>query len=148
MMKVLAFNMKKYRMKRKLSQMKLAELLDTATSYIGEIEICAKVPSMGMVEKIAKALAVEPFRLFVDDMERTNADEPVADSYLECLTTLERQALVRRITESMAATLRRFFAPKAGGRRKAVNKLTNVYLNKIAEEILFPLPCNPLYQFE
>ena len=115
-MKVLAFNMKKYRMKRKLSQMKLAELLDTATSYIGEIEICAKVPSMGMVEKIAKALAVEPFRLFVDDMERANADEPVADSYLECLTTLERQALVRRITESIASDLEEILCPESRGK--------------------------------
>ena len=44
--------------------MKLAELLNTSTSYIGEIEINNKVPSMEMVEKIANALNIEPFRLF------------------------------------------------------------------------------------
>ncbi|MDR2767958.1 MAG: helix-turn-helix transcriptional regulator, partial [Treponema sp.] len=30
--------MKKYRKKKQLSQMKLAEMLNTSTSYIGEIE--------------------------------------------------------------------------------------------------------------
>jgi len=39
MMKVFVFNMKKYRKIKKLSQMKLAEMLNTSTSYIGEIEI-------------------------------------------------------------------------------------------------------------
>ena len=71
-MRVFAFNMKKYRKKKRLSQMKLADLLDTSTSYIGEIEINSRVPSMDMVERIAKALNVEPFRLFVDDSSRNS----------------------------------------------------------------------------
>jgi len=36
MMEILVFNMKKYRKKRQFSQMKLAEILNTSTSYIGE----------------------------------------------------------------------------------------------------------------
>ena len=98
-MKVFAFNMKKYRKKRNLSQMKLAEMLNTATSYIGEIEINKGVPSLQMVEKIAKALDIEPFRLFVDDEGRTNGNAPTTGNYLEALTTIERQDLAKRIID-------------------------------------------------
>jgi transcriptional regulator with XRE-family HTH domain len=89
--------MKKYSKKRVFSQMKLAEILNTSTSYIGEIEINNRVPSMEMVERIAKALNVEPFRLFVDNTCRDAGDMLTADSYLECLTTIERQDLTKRL---------------------------------------------------
>ena len=46
--------------------MKLAEYCNTASSYIGEIEIGRKFPSVEMIEKIAKVLKVEPYHLFRD----------------------------------------------------------------------------------
>jgi transcriptional regulator with XRE-family HTH domain len=112
MMKAFAFNMKKYRKKRRLSQMKLAELLDTSTSYIGEIEINSRVPSMDMVERIAKALNVEPFRLFVDDMARDNGEPPPVDDYLECLTTIERQDLTQRLLSRVANEIEQVLQPE------------------------------------
>jgi transcriptional regulator with XRE-family HTH domain len=115
MMKVFAFNMKKYRKKRRLSQMKLAELLDTSTSYIGEIEINSRVPSMDMVERIAKALNVEPFRLFVDDTVRNSGDLPLADDYLECLTTIERQDLTQRLLSRVAKEIEQVLQPENSG---------------------------------
>ena len=95
--------------------MKLADLLDTTTSYIGEIEICAKVPSMGMVEKIAKALDVEPFRLFVDDARRVGGDAPSSDDYLEGLTSLERQDLAKRIMAIVSGDVERVLLPESAG---------------------------------
>jgi transcriptional regulator with XRE-family HTH domain len=112
MMKVFAFNMKKYRKKRRLSQMKLAELLDTSTSYIGEIEINSRVPSMDMVERIAKVLNVEPFRLFVDDAARGGGAPPSADDYLECLSTMERQDLTRRLLSRVANEIEQVLQPE------------------------------------
>jgi transcriptional regulator with XRE-family HTH domain len=112
MMKVFAFNMKKYRKKRRLSQMKLAELLDTSTSYIGEIEINSRVPSMDMVERISKALNVEPFRLFVNTAGQDNAGQPCAEDYLECLTTRERQDLTSRILSRIAAEVMEVLQPE------------------------------------
>jgi len=44
--------------------MKLAEYCNTATSYIGEIEIGRRFPSMEMIEKIADILRIEPYRFF------------------------------------------------------------------------------------
>jgi transcriptional regulator with XRE-family HTH domain len=115
MIKVFAFNMKKYRKKKRLSQMKLAELLDTSTSYIGEIEINSRVPSMDMVERIAKALNVEPFRLFVDDTARNSGDLPPADDYLDCLTTIERQDLTQRLLDRVAREIEQVLQPENSG---------------------------------
>jgi len=80
--------MKKYCKKRSVLQRQLAEMLDTSASYIGEIEICAKVPSLGMVEKIAQALNIGPFRLFVDD-----SSGKTTDSYLERLAQQSAKGL-------------------------------------------------------
>jgi len=117
MMRVFAYNIKKYRSKGGVTQKQLAEMLDTTTSYIGEIEICAKVPSMGMVEKIAKALEIEPFRLFVDDKAQPGGDTPTADDYLECLTTLERQDLAKRIIARISDDVERILQPETGKAR-------------------------------
>jgi transcriptional regulator with XRE-family HTH domain len=113
MMKVFVFNMKKYRKKRKLSQMKLAEILNTSTSYVGEIEINSKVPSMEMVERIAKALKVEPFRLFLDDTDRSGRDTLTADNYyLECLSATERQNLTKRIITLISDDVKKLLQPE------------------------------------
>ena len=112
MMKVFVFNMKKYRKKQRLSQMKLAEMLNTSTSYIGEIEINRKIPSMDMVEKIADALAVEPFRLFIDDRNRENGDNSLADDYLDGLSSLERQDLTRRIISTVSLGIEKVLQPE------------------------------------
>ena len=47
--------------------MKLAEMCDTATSYIGEIEIGRRFPSLKLISKISKVLEVEPYRFFIGE---------------------------------------------------------------------------------
>jgi transcriptional regulator with XRE-family HTH domain len=121
MMRIFIFNMKKYRKKRRLSQMKLAEMLNTSTSYIGEIEINSKVPSMEMVERIARALDVEPFRLFVDDGVEGDADTPPAANYLEYLSTRERQDLTRRIISLISNDVEQVLQPES---KKPVTRVT------------------------
>ena len=44
--------------------MKLAEYCNTATSYIGDIEIGRRFPSMEMIEKMADVLRIEPYHFF------------------------------------------------------------------------------------
>ena len=112
MMKVFVFNMKKYRKKRQFSQMKLAELLNTSTSYIGEIEINKKIPSMEMVEKIAGALEVEPFRLFIDDKNRSEGNLLLAEDYLENLSATERQDLTKRLINLISIDIEKLLQPE------------------------------------
>jgi len=66
-------NLKEFRKKEGLSQMKLAEYCNTATSYIGEIEIGRRFPSMELIEKIADILRIEPYRFFINKKD-VNAD--------------------------------------------------------------------------
>ena len=61
---VLALNMKKKRQILGLSQAKLAEKVNTAPTYIAMIELEKKFPSVKMLERIAKALAMDTTELF------------------------------------------------------------------------------------
>jgi len=50
--------------------MKLAEYCNTATSYIGDIEIGRRFPSMELIEKIADILRIEPYRFFINQNDK------------------------------------------------------------------------------
>jgi transcriptional regulator with XRE-family HTH domain len=64
-------NLKKIRKKRGISQMRLAEICATSANYIGEIEMGRRIPSFEKIEKLAFALEVFPYQLFMQD-----TDEP------------------------------------------------------------------------
>jgi transcriptional regulator with XRE-family HTH domain len=59
-------NIKRIRKEKGISQEKLAEACNTATSYIGLMEIYKNVPKLSTIEKIAAALNVDPLDLFKD----------------------------------------------------------------------------------
>ena len=61
---VIAQNIRAYRSEMGLSQIKLADLVDTAPNYIAMIEAEKRFPSDTMLERIAFALRREPFELF------------------------------------------------------------------------------------
>ena len=61
---ILAGNIKAYRNEMGFSQLKLADLVDTAPNYIAMIEVGKRFPSDIMLEKIAVALQREPCELF------------------------------------------------------------------------------------
>ena len=72
---VFIHNLKDFRKKEGLSQMKFAEYCDTTTSYIGHIETGRKFPSMDMIEKMSKILRIEPYFFFINRTdENTNND--------------------------------------------------------------------------
>ena len=62
--KILSANMKAYRTELGYSQAKLAELVDTATNYIAQIENRKRFPTDTMLEKIALALQKSAYELF------------------------------------------------------------------------------------
>lgn len=53
-------NIKRIRKEKGITQEQLAEACNTATSYIGLMEIYKNVPKLSTIEKIAAALEVEP----------------------------------------------------------------------------------------
>lgn len=64
---VLIRNLKRYRSESGLTQAGLAELVGITTGYVAEIESGRKYPSPEMLERLAGALSVRPFRLFMAD---------------------------------------------------------------------------------
>lgn len=60
-------NLRFYRKNAKLSQEKLSALIDKNINYINMIESGKSLPSIGMIEKIAEILQIEPYCLFKTD---------------------------------------------------------------------------------
>ena len=52
---------------RGISQTQLADLCNSSTGYIGEIESGKRFPSVKMIERLASALAVESWYLFKNE---------------------------------------------------------------------------------
>lgn len=67
---LLAINIKLARQKLGYSQMKLAERSDLSTGFIAEIEVGRKFPSPTSLQKIADALGLKPYQLFIDREEK------------------------------------------------------------------------------
>jgi transcriptional regulator with XRE-family HTH domain len=60
-------NIKRIRKEKGVSQEKLADACNTATSYIGLMETYRNVPKLSTIERIAKALDVDPLEFFKDN---------------------------------------------------------------------------------
>jgi transcriptional regulator with XRE-family HTH domain len=93
-------NLKGYRKLHKISQMRLAELCDSSTGYIGEIEAGKRFPSVSMIERIATALGIESYFLF--------KNEPIVPSAsgLEVkLAPSQKKTILDRIQSTLAKTL-------------------------------------------
>ena len=69
-------NIKRIRKEKGISQEKLAEACNTATSYIGLMEIYKNVPKLSTIERIAKALNVDPLEFF-KDKEKIPLDQEI-----------------------------------------------------------------------
>ncbi len=89
-------NLKKYRKAKSLSQMKLAEMCNTSTNYIGEIETGKKSPSMDMIQRISIALDVPSYKLFMteEDLNKVEVPPELKKSLIENL-----QKIVAEIVE-------------------------------------------------
>ena len=91
-------NLRKFRNNRGLSQMKLAELCDTAPSYIGEIEIGRRFPSLKLIEKIGQVMEVEPYRFFICDTCETQNEIEEMINLLAKLPDQQRLKIIHRIS--------------------------------------------------
>jgi transcriptional regulator with XRE-family HTH domain len=58
MMKIIAANLKKIRVKKNLTQERVAETAGISSKYLGEIERCLKSPTAFVVYKLSNALDV------------------------------------------------------------------------------------------
>jgi transcriptional regulator with XRE-family HTH domain len=92
--RIFVANLRKFRKEKGISQIRLAELCDTATNYIGEIEIGRRFPSLSLIEKIGAALDVAPYRFF---MEEPAPDSSSMGELLDLLAGMSDKALLHVI---------------------------------------------------
>lgn len=62
-----AKNMKKHRLKKELSQEELADISELHRTYISSIERGQRNVSLKNVQKIAEALEIEIYKLFMEE---------------------------------------------------------------------------------
>ena len=65
--KVFGSNVRQYRMQRNLSQEKFAELCGLHRTYISDIECFRRSISLDNIQKIADALEIDTYKLFLED---------------------------------------------------------------------------------
>jgi len=85
-------NIKRIRKEKGISQEKLAEDCNTATSYIGLMEIYRNVPKLSTIERIANALGVDPLVLFErNDQKPEEKRVEILQKKKEILAVIDRQ---------------------------------------------------------
>lgn len=68
--KVLSKNVKFYRKQLGISQEKLAELCNLSTNYVGSIESKARRVNIDTIQKLAKGLNIEPYKLLINNSHK------------------------------------------------------------------------------
>lgn len=63
---ILKYNLKSFRKLQGYTQEQLAERCGLSVTFIQDIELSRKQPSLDSLEKIAKALQVQPHKLLID----------------------------------------------------------------------------------
>jgi transcriptional regulator with XRE-family HTH domain len=90
---ILARNFKVNRQKLGLTQEQLAEKADVSTHYIAMIETCKKYPKPEMLERLARALEVEPHRLFSISDTRDESFERLRQAIIADVKEIMREAI-------------------------------------------------------
>ena len=87
--KVFVRNIKKWRKNAGISQKRLAELCDSAHSYIRQIECGSRSPSFAFIEKLAGALNIAPYLLFYDEkMNKIDSLEKITKAEKELIAAI------------------------------------------------------------
>jgi len=100
-------NLKEYRKKCGLTQVQLAEKVNVTSHYIGMLEMGRNFPATDLIERIAKALNIEMYELFVESYSPAKELEKLRhDIMLEIKKT---------ITETVIETVREAFKENIKG---------------------------------
>jgi transcriptional regulator with XRE-family HTH domain len=97
---LLGLKIKELRKAKKLTQEKLAEILDLDVGYISKLEVGRNFPTIGTLEKIAQVLEVEMYELF---QYTKNSEKDFKTELILMYDNLnkEKQFLVYRIVKEL-----------------------------------------------
>jgi transcriptional regulator with XRE-family HTH domain len=93
-------NLRNFRKERGFTQAELAEKCDTATSYIGQIEIGNRFPSLEFIEKLAKILKIRPHLFFFIEAD-DDSDEQLLKKKKDSISDTKKEELTNRLTDAI-----------------------------------------------
>jgi transcriptional regulator with XRE-family HTH domain len=105
-------NLKKFRKMQGISQARLAVLCDTDLSYIGQIEMGKRFPSIKLIEKIALVLDLEAYRLFMDEAGTQYGDLNEDDDFLLKIPPKTRDRMIKRLSEALNGCVKQTLNPQ------------------------------------
>jgi transcriptional regulator with XRE-family HTH domain len=94
-------NLRKIRRKCGLTQEQLAEKVNVSTHHIGMIELSRNNPTLELVERIAKALGIKTYELFLDPLSPNEEFERLRLAIKEDMRQLLDEALKNAITKNI-----------------------------------------------
>ena len=92
-------NLKINRLKLGLTQEKLSEKAQISTHYFAMVELAKKFPSAGMLERLARALEVEPHELFYMPSVTENALERLQETVAANIERVIAEAVEKALVE-------------------------------------------------
>jgi len=101
--------------------MKLAEYCDTAPSYIGDIEIGRRFPSVELIEKIADNLGIEPYHLF-KNQNYNDDNSDTENTYPRLPNSMKKQ-----ITTQIKTYIKTHIDRSTGEIFSEINEIINKY---------------------
>ena len=99
---ILANNLKENRKKCRISQAKLAEKANITTQYIAMIEVSRKFPTPEMLDRIAKALEIETYELFIVKPSPEDAMERLHNTLVCNIEKVVSEAVERAISKKIS----------------------------------------------
>ncbi|MDR1836215.1 MAG: helix-turn-helix transcriptional regulator [Treponema sp.] len=101
-------NLKEYRKKCGLTQEQLAEKVNVSPHYIGMLEMGRNFPATDLIERIAKALNIEMYELFVESLSPARELEKLRnDIMLEIKKTIT-ETVIQTVREAFEENIERF----------------------------------------
>ena len=91
-------NLRKYRQRSGLTQAQLAEKVNVSTHHIGMIELSRNNPTLELVERIAKALNINTYELFMDPSSRNVELEQLRHDIRDDMRQLLEEALEKALS--------------------------------------------------
>jgi transcriptional regulator with XRE-family HTH domain len=98
---ILAYNLKENRKKCGLSQAKLAEKANITTQYIAMIEVSRKFPTPEMLDRLAIALGIETYQLFIVKPSPEDAMERLHDTLVSNIEHVVAEAVEKYMAGKM-----------------------------------------------
>lgn len=93
--------------------MTLADLCDTSGNYIGEIEMGRRIPSFEKIEKIASALQIDPYLLFVEESNKISENQEIqTKNYLKKLPKNVKKEITSHIIAGIQQRIFELFDPE------------------------------------